>query len=595
MGGEYGGAVLMTVEHSGERKGFLGSLVNTGATAGLILANVVFLAVFQLPEDHLMSWGWRVPFLLSGILVVIGLVARVTLEETPPDFEKAKQHSAIQQRPLVDVLTNHTSTVLLLALGIVAAGTAFTMTTVYSLSYGTTVLGLSSGTMLAVLLPATVTILIGLPLFGALADRIGVRKVFLGGAASLVVLPFCWFALMETRQYGMMLLGFALLFVGYSANYAVVPAYFSQVFPRVRAVHRNVDRTHDRTHRRQRHRPLGVLAPVGRHRWLARDRALHGDHRGGLARRRTVPAASRYRNRARRVVGGGLGGGEPLMTSPALLRHGFADTRHGQVHYVRQGHGLPVLLLHQTPRSWDEYRDVIPILARDFHVIAMDTLGFGSSTRPPTPWTVETFAEGVLDLCDELGLGSFALVGHHTGAVVAVEVAATRPDRIEHSSCRACRSSMLPPDGAPSSNGRPSTRRPTARRLPPAAAVEQPGPPVLPIGPPGPARPAGARCHRRSRRGRTRHVAVNRYRMEDRIGAITAPTLAVCGGEHDEFSLPDQPRIVGAIPGARATVLPRHRCSRRRPSAGPVRGRGPRLPHRIDRPEVRARDPPEGA
>lgn len=231
VGGEYGGAVLMTVEHSGERKGFLGSLVNTGATAGLILANVVFLAVFQLPEDHLMSWGWRVPFLLSGILVVIGLVARVTLEETPPDFEKAKQHSAIQQRPLVDVLTNHTSTVLLLALGIVAAGTAFTMTTVYSLSYGTTVLGLSSGTMLAVLLPATVTILIGLPLFGALADRIGVRKVFLGGAASLVVLPFCWFALMETRQYGMMLLGFALLFVGYSANYAVVPAYFSQVFP----------------------------------------------------------------------------------------------------------------------------------------------------------------------------------------------------------------------------------------------------------------------------------------------------------------------------------------------------------------------------
>ncbi|WP_068155417.1 MFS transporter [Rhodococcus phenolicus] len=230
VGGEYGGAVLMTVEHSGERKGFLGSLVNTGATAGLILANVVFLAVFQLPEDHLMSWGWRVPFLLSGILVVIGLVARVTLEETP-DFEKAKQHSAIQQRPLVDVLTNHTSTVLLLALGIVAAGTAFTMTTVYSLSYGTTVLGLSSGTMLAVLLPATVTILIGLPLFGALADRIGVRKVFLGGAASLVVLPFCWFALMETRQYGMMLLGFALLFVGYSANYAVVPAYFSQVFP----------------------------------------------------------------------------------------------------------------------------------------------------------------------------------------------------------------------------------------------------------------------------------------------------------------------------------------------------------------------------
>ncbi|MEE2060317.1 MFS transporter [Rhodococcus artemisiae] len=230
VGGEYGGAVLMTVEHSGERKGLFGSLVNTGATAGLILANVVFLAVFQLPDDHLYTWGWRIPFLLSGILVIIGLVARVALEETP-DFEKVKQHSEIQDRPLVDVFRNHASTVLLLALGIIAAGTAFTMTTVYSLSYGTAVLGLSSSTMLAVLLPATVTILIALPLFGSLADRIGVRKVFLGGAASLVVLPFCWFPLMETGRYIPMLAGFVLVFLGYSANYAVVPAYFSQVFP----------------------------------------------------------------------------------------------------------------------------------------------------------------------------------------------------------------------------------------------------------------------------------------------------------------------------------------------------------------------------
>lgn len=230
VGGEYGGAVLMTVEHSGERKGFLGSIVNTGATAGLILANVVFLAVFQLSDELLYSWGWRIPFLLSGILVIIGLIARVTLEETP-DFQEIKKHSAIEQLPIVDVLRNHAGTMLLLALGIIASGTAFTMSTVYSLSYGTHVLGLSSSTMLAILLPATATILVCLPLFGAIADRIGVRVVFLCGAAALTILPFAWFALMETRNYALMLLGFALLFVGYSANYAVVPAYFSQVFP----------------------------------------------------------------------------------------------------------------------------------------------------------------------------------------------------------------------------------------------------------------------------------------------------------------------------------------------------------------------------
>lgn len=230
VGGEYGGAVLMTVEHAGRRGGFFGSLVNTGATAGLILANLVFLAVVQLPDDSLYSWGWRIPFLLSGILVIVGLIARTTLEETP-EFEEAEQKGVVQQVPVVDVLRNHLGTVLLVALGILATGTAFTMTTVYSLSYGENTLGLTSSTVLTTLLTATVAILISLPLFGAIGDRFGVRRVFLGGAVSLIVLPFCWFALMDTRQLGWMILGFVLIFIGYSANYAVVPSYFSQVFP----------------------------------------------------------------------------------------------------------------------------------------------------------------------------------------------------------------------------------------------------------------------------------------------------------------------------------------------------------------------------
>lgn len=231
VGGEYGGAVLMTVEHASERKrGLFGSLVNTGATAGLVLANVAFLLVFRLPDDQMMSWGWRIPFLLSGILVIIGLVARFSLEESP-DFAEAKQQGTVRQLPILEVLRSHLRTVLLVATGIIAAGSAFTMTTVFSLTYGKDALGLDNSAMLNVLLPATAVILIGLPLFGRLSDRVGVRPVFLAGAASLTVLPFVWFALLDTGHYALMLLGFALLFVGYSANYAVVPAYFSQVFP----------------------------------------------------------------------------------------------------------------------------------------------------------------------------------------------------------------------------------------------------------------------------------------------------------------------------------------------------------------------------
>ncbi|MCA1005296.1 MHS family MFS transporter [Rhodococcus hoagii] len=231
VGGEYGGAVLMTVEHSERRKqGFFGALVNTGATTGLLLANLIFLLILQLPDGDLQSWGWRIPFLLSGVLVVIGLIARVALEETP-DFAGVKKRGGVQERPIVTIANGHIRTVVLVALGIVAAGSAFTMTTVFSLTYGKEGLGLDKSAMLEVLLPATVVVLVCLPLFGGLADRVGIRRMFIGGALSLVVLPFAWFALLDTRQYWLMLLGFGLIFAGYSANYAVVPVYFSRVFP----------------------------------------------------------------------------------------------------------------------------------------------------------------------------------------------------------------------------------------------------------------------------------------------------------------------------------------------------------------------------
>lgn len=231
VGGEYSGAVLMTVEHSEKKRGGLfGSIVNTGATAGLVLANIVFLLVLLAPEDAMMSWGWRIPFLLSGVLVLVGLLARLYLEESP-EFTEAKTHGKIRNQPVVDVFRGHFGTMILVAFGIIGSGTAFVMTTVYSLSYGTTALGVSRSTMVSALLIASVSIFIFLPYFGNLADRIGVRKVFFFGAVAMIFAPFAWFALLETRNLPLMVLGYVLIFLGYSANYAVVPVYFSRVFP----------------------------------------------------------------------------------------------------------------------------------------------------------------------------------------------------------------------------------------------------------------------------------------------------------------------------------------------------------------------------
>jgi pimeloyl-ACP methyl ester carboxylesterase len=241
------------------------------------------------------------------------------------------------------------------------------------------------------------------------------------------------------------------------------------------------------------------------------------------------------------------------MSSAVRVRRGYADTRHGQVHYAEHGSGDPVVLLHQTPRSWDEYRDVLPLLG-EFRAIAMDTPGFGASARPSGPWSIELFATGVLDLCDDLGLGRAALVGHHTGAVIALEAAAAAPDRF--------RGLVL--SGMPFVDAR--RRRLVARRAPIDHVVPAPDGSHLPQlwanrAPYYPAdRPDLLDRLVRDAMGvldrvEEGHRAVNRYRMEERIGLVRAPTLALCG-ELDAFSLPDLPKITAAIPGARAAVLP---------------------------------------
>lgn len=120
-----------------------------------------------------------------------------------------------------------------------------------------------------------------------------------------------------------------------------------------------------------------------------------------------------------------------MTNPPARPQYAYADTPLGQLHYAEMGEGSPVILLHQTPRSLDEYREVQPLLAESRRVIAMDMYGFGMSAKPhPGPQTIEQYAAGVICLADALGLTRFAVVGHHTGMLVGVEVAATVPERI---------------------------------------------------------------------------------------------------------------------------------------------------------------------
>ncbi len=118
------------------------------------------------------------------------------------------------------------------------------------------------------------------------------------------------------------------------------------------------------------------------------------------------------------------------MSAP--IRRAFADLPHGQVHYAACGDNQApaVLLLHQTPRSWTEYRAVLPLLGERFHAIAMDTAGFGDSAPLPGAPTIERWAQVAVQLLDALGMAQAHVVGHHTGGVIAVELAAVHGNRI---------------------------------------------------------------------------------------------------------------------------------------------------------------------
>jgi len=120
------------------------------------------------------------------------------------------------------------------------------------------------------------------------------------------------------------------------------------------------------------------------------------------------------------------------------MRRAYVVIPEGQIHYRAEGSGEPLLLLHQTPFSSDEYSEVIPILAKSYRVVAMDTLGYGNSDKPPQGYQIEDYARSIVNFLDALDIRTTNVVGHHTGATLAVELAATYPERVDKLVLSAC-------------------------------------------------------------------------------------------------------------------------------------------------------------
>jgi MFS family permease len=229
--GEQSGANSMTLEHAPEgRRGFFTSFTLEGTQAGLILANVVFLLVALLPEDQLLSWGWRIPFFLSALVVAVGYWVRRSLPETP-EFEREKEQHAVAKLPVAVLFRDHWADVLRVVLCALVSVVS-TVVGTWSLAQGTSdAIGLDRTTLLWMVIASNVVALIALPLWARLSDRVGRRPVFVFGALGSAVLafPFLW-ALQHGNVTLIFVFGILLSGLVYSAANGIWPSFYGEMF-----------------------------------------------------------------------------------------------------------------------------------------------------------------------------------------------------------------------------------------------------------------------------------------------------------------------------------------------------------------------------
>jgi len=232
VGGEWGGAVLMAVEHSaGKKRGFHGSWPQMGVPAGLLLSTLVFsICSSSFSEAQFLAWGWRLPFLLSVVLIGVGLFIRLRILETPV-FVHQKQRASTLQPPIAALLRGYWRNVLLgIGMRFAENGTFYVLT-VFVLSYGESYLRLPRNTMLTGVILSSFIGLFTTPAFGALSDRIGRRPVYLGGALFTMLFAFPFFWLLDTRSPMLIWLAIVLgVNLGHDAMYGPQAAFFAELF-----------------------------------------------------------------------------------------------------------------------------------------------------------------------------------------------------------------------------------------------------------------------------------------------------------------------------------------------------------------------------
>jgi len=231
VGGEWGGAVLLVVETVPPRKrGFYGSFPQMGVPIGLLLSTGVFALAARLPNEQFLSWGWRIPFLVSVVLIAVGLFIRLRVTESPV-FQQVKESKTIVKAPLIELLRKYPKQIVLAIGTRFATDITFNVINVFMLAFGTQQLGLPRSLFLNAILVGCTVELITLPLLGKLSDRIGRRTVYLFGAVFVMIYGFLFFKLVETRDPMYIVLAYVGgIALSQASTYGVQSTWFAELF-----------------------------------------------------------------------------------------------------------------------------------------------------------------------------------------------------------------------------------------------------------------------------------------------------------------------------------------------------------------------------
>jgi MFS family permease len=229
LGGESTAAILMAIETApGHRRGFSAAVIQAAGPVGVVLASFAALTISRLPEADLLSWGWRVPFLISAVLVALGVYMRLRIEESAT-FREAK---VTEVAPVVEALREHWRPILIVFFAEMAQTSYFYLTAIFTISFATRQLGVQKDVITQAVLFANLVGLVAMPLIGAWSDRIGRKRLFLAGVVLAAISMFAFYGVVASRDT-MLVTCAVILAAGiiHPLMFGSEGSYFPELFP----------------------------------------------------------------------------------------------------------------------------------------------------------------------------------------------------------------------------------------------------------------------------------------------------------------------------------------------------------------------------